>query len=93
MVSLYLDRKPRGAKVGNDEDARRRSEWLDSVGAVLERVLGAEPRMWLITNLSSLEFGFGRQIQVDCFLALLQNSMRESAQRGGESAHGKRLYF
>jgi len=90
MVSLYLNRRSHG----NDEDARRRREWLDSIGAVLGKLLDGEARMWLITCLSSLEFGeLTIAMQVHKFLDLFQNSMRESAQRRGESAHGKKLYL
>lgn len=85
MVSLYL-RAPSGGEVGDGDDARRRREWLDGVAAVLERVSGAEAHMWLITTLASLEVP--SRVQVDCFFDLLQNSMRESVKRGGESGHG-----
>jgi hypothetical protein len=90
MVSLYL-RAPSGGEVGDGDDARRRRERLDGVAAVLERVSGAEAHMWLITTLASLEVP--SRVQVDCFFDLLQNSMRESVKRGGESGHGKRLPF
>ncbi|KAG0630537.1 hypothetical protein M758_1G186000 [Ceratodon purpureus] len=86
MVSLYL-RAPSGGEGGQGQDAARRRDWLDGVAAVLERVvLGAEARMWLVTTVAALEVP--SQVQVDCFFDLLQNSMRDSAKRGGESGHG-----
>ena len=89
-MSLYL-RVPPGVEVGDGEDARRRREWLDSVGALLQRVVGAEARMWLISALSSLEVP--SHVQVDCFFDLLHNSMRENTKRSGESGYGKWLRF
>lgn len=90
MVSLYLQ-KPPGVEVSNDEDAKRRREWLESIGAVLQRVVGVEARMWLITTLSLLEVP--SHVQVECFFDLLQNSMRDSVKRREENAEGKRLCF
>ncbi|XP_073392939.1 uncharacterized protein [Physcomitrium patens] len=85
MVSLYLQ-KPPGVEVSNDEDAKRRREWLESIGAVLQRVVGVEARMWLITTLSLLEVP--SHVQVECFFDLLQNSMRDSVKRREENAEG-----
>lgn len=90
MVSLYL-RAPAGVEVGDGHDARRRREWLDSIGALLQKFLTSEARMWLITTLSSLHVP--SKVQVDCFFDLLHNSLRENARRGGETGHGKRVFF
>lgn len=86
MVSLHL-KAPSDGEIGNEEgDGERRKLWLDDIGAVVQRVLGGgEPRLWLITDLSSLEVP--ADIQEDCFVDLLQDMMR-SAKQNGEDGHG-----
>jgi hypothetical protein len=86
MVSLHL-KAPSDGEIGNEEaDAERRKLWLDDMGALVQRVLGGgEPRLWLITDLSSLEVP--ADIQADCFVDLLQNMMR-NAKQNGEDGHG-----
>lgn len=86
MVSLHLKAASDG-EIGNEEgDAERRKLWLDDIGALVQRVLGGgEPRLWLITDLSSLEVP--ADIQEDCFVDLLQDMMR-NAKQNGEDGHG-----
>lgn len=92
MVSLHLGQAPSKGAGNDDDDAKGRREWLDKIGASLERVVaGAEARMWLITSLSSVELGSrGSQAQMVCFLNLLQNTMRDSSRfHDGQSGKNK----
>lgn len=86
MVSLHL-KPPSAGEIGNEgDDGERRKLWLEDIAALVQRVLGGgEPRLWLVTDLSSLEVP--ADIQAGCFVDLLQNMMR-NAKQNGEDGHG-----
>jgi hypothetical protein len=69
--------------IGDEEDARKREKRLKNVETVLQKLVGREARMWLITALASLEVP--SQVQASCFLDLFSNSLRASrVSRGDE---------
>lgn len=75
MVSLKV-RVPSLEGIGDEEDARKREKRLKKVETVLQKLVGREARMWLITALASLEVP--SQVQASCFLDLFSNSLRAS---------------
>jgi hypothetical protein len=82
MVSLKV-RVPSLEGIGDEEDARKREKRLKKVETVLQKLIGREARMWLITALASLEVP--SQVQASCFLDLFSNSLRASrVSRGDE---------
>jgi hypothetical protein len=82
MVSLKV-RVPSLEAIGDEEDARKREKRLKKVETVLQKLVGREARMWLITALASLEVP--SQVQASCFLDLFSNSLRASrVSRGDE---------
>jgi hypothetical protein len=82
MVSLKV-RVPSLEGIGDEEDARKREKRLKKVETVLQKLVGREARMWLITALASLEVP--SQVQAYCFLDLFSNSLRASrVSRGDE---------
>jgi hypothetical protein len=82
MVSLKV-RVPSLEGIGDEEDARKREKRLKKVETVLQKLVGREARMWLITALASLEVP--SQVQASCFLDLFSNSLRASrVSRGDE---------
>jgi len=81
MVSLKV-RVPSLEGIGDEEDARKREKRLKKVETVLQKLVGREARMWLITALASLEVP--SQVQASCFLDLFSNSLRASRVSGGD---------
>lgn len=91
MVSLKV-RVPSLEGIGDEEDARKRETRLKKVETVLQKLVGREARMWLITALASLEVP--SQVQASCFLDLFSNSLRAASRvsRGDEEEKKEEMH-